>query len=323
METEFTSRRTIWMLSNPRAGARESQATVHQLAEILIGQSYDVRQFTDPGDLGQALVSDKTRQVRAVVTAGGDGTANLVAQLAPPDVPLIPLPLGTENLLARYLGYTASPDQIADAISACHVRPFDAGVCNGQLFLLMVGCGFDAEVVRRLHTARKGHISHLTYAAPIFQTVWDYPYPTLSISYHEAEADDDSWQQVEAKWAFIINLPRYAGGLSFAPQASGHDGLLDLCVFRSGSLWKGLYYLANVVIGQHQRLDGCLVARVDRLRIDVADESTTEVPWQFDGDPGGTLPIDVHVLPARVSLIVPPDWESPDKTAEQSTSSNP
>jgi diacylglycerol kinase family enzyme len=37
------------------------------------------------------------------------------------------------------------------------------------------------------------------------------------------------------------------------------------------------------------------------LRI-AADE---DVPYQLDGDPGGMLPVEVEVLPGRVSLLVP------------------
>jgi diacylglycerol kinase (ATP) len=29
------------------------------------------------------------------------------------------------------------------------------------------------------------------------------------------------------------------------------------------------------------------------------------VPYQLDGDPGGLLPLDVQVLPGRLTLVVP------------------
>ena len=35
-----------------------------------------------------------------------------------------------------------------------------------------------------------------------------------------------------------------------------------------------------------------------------ADE---EVAYQLDGDPGGMLPVEIEVLPGRVTLIVPAD----------------
>ncbi len=308
--------REVWILSNPRAGARESAQTVDQLESRLRVRSLQVTRFDNPQDLGEALKQARPCDVRAVVMAGGDGTANLVAQLAPPDIPLIPLPLGTENLLAHYLGHRRCPESIAAAVESGPVVRYDAGECNGQLFLLMVGCGFDAEVVKQVHGARRGHIHQFTYLGPILHTIRNYRYPTLLVRYRDADLPGRPVRQWQGKWAFIVNLPRYARGLTFVPHASGTDGRLDLCLFRSGSLFKGLYYLSQVILGRHTRLSGCTLASVESVIVEVADgESETGVPWQFDGDPGGTLPIEVRVLPSRVSLIHPAGASSPDERA--------
>jgi diacylglycerol kinase (ATP) len=40
---------------------------------------------------------------------------------------------------------------------------------------------------------------------------------------------------------------------------------------------------------------------VRRLRI----ESNETVPYQLDGDPGGVLPLEIEVLPGRLTMIVP------------------
>jgi diacylglycerol kinase (ATP) len=34
-------------------------------------------------------------------------------------------------------------------------------------------------------------------------------------------------------------------------------------------------------------------------------ESDVPVPYQLDGDPGGYLPLEIEVLPNRLTLIVP------------------
>lgn len=308
--------REVWILSNPRAGARESDQTVDQLESQLRARSLQVTRFDNPQDLGKALTQVRPSDVRAVVMAGGDGTANLVARLAPPDIPLIPLPLGTENLLARYLGHHCCPESVAAAVESGPVVRYDAGECNGQLFLLMVGCGFDAEVVKQVHGARRGHIHQFTYVGPILRTIWNYGYPTLLVRYRDPDASGHLVRQWQGKWVFIVNLPRYARGLTFVPGASGTDGRLDLCLFRSGSFFKGLYYLSQVVLGRHARLADCTLASVESVTVEVVDgESGAGVPWQFDGDPGGSLPIEVRVLPGRVSLIHPAGASSPDQRA--------
>ena len=307
------SQRTVLLFSNPRAGARSNEEKLAALVKELQRREYRVERCTDPDSLGDVAAQfTEAGELRAIVSAGGDGTANLIAQLVPASVPLIPFPLGTENLISKYLGYTASPVQLGEALDGGWTKAFDAGSCNGHLFLLMVGCGFDAQVVQRLHATRKGHINHLSYASPILRTLWDYPFPELQLKYLTKDDDDNSWQERSARWAFVINLPRYAAGLSFVPTARGTDGLLDLCTFKDGTVLKGLYYLTNLMLGKHENLDDCVMTRVRRVRIEA---NSPEVPYQYDGDPGGILPIDISVLPRRLTFVLTPQWQDPADSA--------
>jgi diacylglycerol kinase family enzyme len=107
---------------------------------------------------------------------------------------------------------------------------------------------------------------------------------------------------LRARWVFAVNLPQYAVGLRIAPRALGNDGLLDVCTFRAGSLWNGLRYLGGVILGRHEHWPDFVSVRTSRLRI----ESDEAVPYQLDGDPGGTLPLEIEVQPDRVTLICPP-----------------
>jgi diacylglycerol kinase family enzyme len=126
---------------------------------------------------------------------------------------------------------------------------------------------------------------------------------------------DELTETITARWAFVVNLPRYAGGLNFAPLASGCDGLLDVCTFREGSLWHGLRYLSGVVLGQHETMAGFSRVQTRRLRI----ESDSRVPYQLDGDPGGELPVDITIEPRRLTLLVDTAWA--EKHAAGSTKS--
>jgi diacylglycerol kinase family enzyme len=202
---------------------------------------------------------------------------------------------------------TADAWQSARTIAEGFVVRHDAGRANDRLFLLMAGCGFDADVVRRLHRHRKGHIHHLSYAKPILDAIRKYDYPELRVYCAPADAEGGNGElthEISARWAFVVNLPRYAGGLSFAPGASGSDGLLDVCTFKEGSLWYGLVYLGGVLLGQHEAMQDFVRIQTTRLRI----ESTSRVPIQLDGDPGGNLPVDICVIPNRLTLIVTRAW---------------
>ncbi|NQU21525.1 MAG: hypothetical protein HQ567_09595 [Candidatus Nealsonbacteria bacterium] len=179
----------------------------------------------------------------------------------------------------------------------------DAAKANGRIFLLMIGCGFDGEVVRRVHDRRTGHIRSRNYVKPILQTIRSYQYPELRVYWTDRDAppDDSSSPSAVVRWLFGFNLPCYGGGLRLAPEADGTDGELDVCAFARGGWWHTLRYAAAVAVRRHQRMADCTVRRVKRLRI-AAD---VEVPYQLDGDPGGVLPVDVEVLPQRLTIVVP------------------
>lgn len=301
--TQIDSRASEVLIAvNPNAGSRAQMPVVEELVHQLTALSFHATVFHDVDQLASAAASQAAAgTLRAVVAAGGDGTARLVAEKTVAGTPLTILPLGTENLLAQHLELSTDAQALAMRIAAGLTVPLDAGQANGRLFTLMVGCGFDADVVRRLHHERRGHIHHLSYVKPIVDAIRNYDYPPLRVHYRTATGKS---AVLTARWVFVVNLPRYAGGLNFAPEASGTDGLLDICTFREGSLWSGLLYLGGVVFGQHQGMEDFFQARSTEIKI----ESKAKVPYQIDGDPGGDLPLSIGVLPQRLTVLVTRPW---------------
>jgi diacylglycerol kinase family enzyme len=288
---------------NPRAGAQDRMPVVDRLERELGSRDFEVDVFADVDRLAEeSAAALAAGELRAVVAAGGDGTLRLIAERTPPGTPLLALPLGTENLLARYLELTADVMQLAAVIAEGLTVQFDAGQAGSRLFALMAGCGFDADVVRRLHAERQGHIHHFSYARPILESILEYNYPELRVRYAPAGAADGAElsEEITSRWVFIVNLPRYAGGLSFSPQASGTDGLLDVCTFKEGSLWHGLMYLGGVMLGQHEGMQDFVRVQTRRVRIEAAGPAS----YQLDGDPGGELPVEISVVPQRLTLLV-------------------
>lgn len=302
--------REVLVVANPTAGAGGRKLLVDELCRLLQRKGFESRLVTDPAELSRLAEQGMTdRTLRAVIAAGGDGTVGMVVNHTPPGTPLAVLPLGTENLLARQLSLSADAAGLCRLVEEGCCVTLDAGQAGGRVFSLMAGCGFDADVVQRLHSQRKGNIRHLSYAKPILDAIRNYQYPELRVSYaFPGEAGGELTEQITARWVFVVNLPRYAGGLSFAPDASATDGLLDVCTFRNGSLWTGLTYLGGVVLGQHEGMADFVRIKTSRLRIEpVGDQADMLVPYQLDGDPGGQLPIEISVLPRRLRLIVARD----------------
>lgn len=316
MEQVPKSRDRIVVLHNPKAGRRPSDRRVQRFVNLLTehGFSVDVSQ-----NLGQAIDSAnrayEAGRLFCLVGAGGDGTAGELINRALEGLPLSFYPTGTSNLVASYLGLSSNPARAVETLLRGERVLLDAGVANDRLFLAMASCGFDAAAVEMVHRRRiaghrGGRGGFATFIGPICHLIGTYPFPEMRVevlspvdtSVGSPEVDRGASEQTHfARWVFVFNLPRYGWGLPIAPEARGTDGLLDLCTYRSGGFWKGLWYTLATQICLHRKLSDFRHLRGTRFRI----TAEVPVPYQLDGDPAGYLPLEVEVAPARVHLVVP------------------
>lgn len=292
-----SNRNLIIIAENPRAGASSGHRLVVEFMEMLEALGYRVQILTVPAEIQSSILEAQSREELAcVVSAGGDGTLSMLGPWVSPETPIAIVPLGTENLMARYLGFTVDVAQTAQWIHQGDRLRMDAGEANGRFFLVMASVGFDADVVTRVHQARTGHIRHWSYALPILTSIRDYRYPELRIR------SNNHRKPLRAKWAFVFNVPMYAMGLPIVPDADASDGRLDLCSLRYGSLLRGLVYLIGILLGRHRYWGDVHSERAESIVI----ESDEPVHFQLDGDPGGELPLTLVTLKDRLSFVAPP-----------------
>jgi len=280
---------------NPISGTGARRGVLLELIRELKRRNIRPRLFASRERL-QAKIADAAarEQLRCVVAAGGDGTIGDVVNRYP-GLPLATLPLGTENLLAKYLGIQPSGAQVAELIAGGSCRRLDLGQLNGRRFTLMASCGFDADVLQRAHASRRGHIRKWHYVAPIWHSIAKYNHPPVRVF-----VNDEPHPRL-ARLLIAVNVPKYAYGIPFAPQATADDGQLDLCLFEQGSTFQMARYLGQVIAGRHQKLSDVTCLKASRVRVE-ADEF---VPWQMDGDPAGLTPVTLEVLPAALEIFAP------------------
>lgn len=280
----------VGVVANRSSGLGQGKRLVHRLVQELGGAGLGA-QVAWSADERQALVSRASAEsgCRSLVAVGGDGT---VAALINdhPSVPISVLPSGTENLVAGHFGFRRDVTALVRAIVRGESLAVDLGQGLARRFVLMAGFGFDGDVVTRHHRSRispRGAIQpthRAAYVEPILRSSLLYRFPTITARI----ADPGAEESLVGTTIFVFNLPRYALGLPFAPQAREDDGWLDLVVFREPGPFRALYYLWRVFCRNHLRHPGVSHRRVKKVVITA--ENT--VPVQLDGDPGG------FVLPA-------------------------
>ena len=297
--------RRVLIAWNPTAGGGSKRKQVRCLQETLTDKGFSCFTSTDLNEVSElSHLWWEKGDLRAVLGSGGDGTVRALAERSPEGTPIAVFPCGTANLLSKYLWHRRriSAETLSRAIEVGHACRFDAGIANGRLFVLMCSCGLDAAVVDSLHRNRKGHIGYQSYLKPLFQTCREYEYPELLIYCSETAGNAASAETpVSARHAFAFNFPCYAVGSGFAQSADPTDGILDVCSYDKPGFRNGFgFYCRAVLMGRS--VEGQRLVRAPRLRI----TSERPVSFQVDGDPGGSLPVEIETAPGRLTLLVPP-----------------
>ncbi|HOB75561.1 MAG TPA: diacylglycerol kinase family lipid kinase [Phycisphaerae bacterium] len=290
--------RQIHVIINPIAGAFKQASALKHLLSRLRGEGFIVEALTTAaGGDAWRLAAEASVRADAVVAVGGDGTVCEVANgLTGSTVPLIIWPTGTENLVAKSLGFKPDADRVVACLTRGHNRPLDVGVANGRSFLVVAGVGFDAEVVQRLVRTRQGHITHLSYTLPIWRTFWEHRFPAVRV-FNEGRLFWEGQGMV-----FLGNMSRYALGLPVVRDARPDDGLLDLCIFTCRQRRQLIAHSLRTLVKRHIEHPDVRYARVRQVRI----ESAVPVPVQLDGDPAGLLPLDVSIRAGAIRVQMPP-----------------
>lgn len=285
------------LIANPRAGRGNSLGLTNRLAEIL-RQAGVHATVSLTGQAGQAtdLASAAKGQADLLVVVGGDGTVNEALQAAGPDgPPILIVPAGTENVLAKYLGLGTDARRLWQVVRDGWAVRFDLGLVGPRRFSMLASVGFDAAIVHALHAERAGNITHFSYFWPLWRQFWQYDWPVLTVA-------ADGREVFRGRGMIVIgNISRYALGLEICSDALPTDGMLDLFIMTCENRWQLLSWAMCVAARMHKRLPQAIYARAQRIRIDAAGR--VKIPVEVDGDPAGLLPAEITVASAAVSLL--------------------
>ena len=269
------SERKALLIINPISGTRSKDGLSEMVKKSLHGAGISVEsRFTrESGDAGRFTREGLEKGVDMVISAGGDGTVNDIANtLAHTDVPLGILPFGSGNGLARSLSIPQDLTEALKIISDGHILRCDRGKADNLPFYCTFGLGFDALVSEKFAaTKRRGRI---TYSRNVLREFLHYRSEPYAISINGEVFTE------KALLIAVCNTPQYGNNAYIAPKAKLTDGYLDITVVHSGSplvtMMMGVELMTGY-IDRNTRIDtfrvkGAMIARLHEGAVHVDGE---------------------------------------------------
>ncbi|HZN54664.1 MAG TPA: diacylglycerol kinase family protein [Candidatus Polarisedimenticolaceae bacterium] len=289
--------RRVLVVANPAAGLSRGRPAGELAARAArgAGRRVDLALTEGPGDAERFAAAAAADGYDLVVAAGGDGTVNEAANgIGGTGTALGVAPAGTMNLLARVLRLPLDPARavarIAEGYAPLSIRP---GIAGERLFLLMLGAGFDAWVLRELLRGVAGKIRFADYVRGAIRGLRTFPFPALSVEFDTARCAAHS--------AIVGRAPLYGGFLRPTPHARLDRDRLELCAIDGGALHLAAV-LPRMWSGAHGGRDGITLALASRVAVRGA---LPELPYQIDGELAGTLPVTIGLATRAVVLAIP------------------
>lgn len=295
VRNDSVPRRRIQVIFNPAAGRQRVAKLRAVLAHLNALADVAVIETNAPGHAEQLAAQVDPQKLDVIVAAGGDGTVNEVVNgLSGRDVALGVIPLGTANVLADEIGIPRKPAHVAEMLANGPIRPIRVGRANGRRFVMMVGAGFDANVVDGVSLALKKKVGPLAYVWQTMKLAFgSAPPPPLDL------VVDGTARRTAS--VVICNGRHYGGRFIAAPEASLHDDAFHVVQLKNSGWLSVARYGAALLGGFLPKLSD--VEITPARTVDV--RGGTGAPVQADGDIITRLPMTVSVDPVPVRLVHP------------------
>ena len=297
--------RKVLAIVNPSSGSSRGAELAATLKDSVLGlgaTACAVRLTEGPDDALNWSVAAANDGIDMLIAAGGDGTVTAVAQgvlRSGSGATIAIVPLGTGNGMARVLGLPLEPEE---AIAACaEGRAVALDVIevksHGTISLLFCGAGVDAVINQEADREAKNRLGIFAYIWAVFVAA------RRTRRRHVTVTLDSRAMRTRAHSVVAFNATRLAVlGLQLGPDASPHDGRMDVAVLRTPGVLAMLRKALRLMDRSTSRTE---MTEAKRVRV----EAQPPLPVQVDGDPVGETPLELNLLAGAVTFVAAHDYE--------------
>ena len=163
---------------------------------------------------------------------------------------------------------------------------------NGSPFLLMIGAGFDGQVIARLPLALKRRVGRIAFGWPVIAALARKP--RLFPATIDGQAHD-------ASWLVVANAARYGGPFILSPRTNILSPGFNVVISRATSRRQRLWELLHMMMGRLERA-GTIEMRPAR---EIEIRHAEALPVQVDGEPLASPSYRIEADVSGTAMIVP------------------
>ncbi len=250
--------------------------------------------------LKEKIISEN---VTDVIVCGGDGTVNQVANaMQGIHVNIGIIPMGSGNGLAFAAKIPKRIDKALEIIFAGKAEYVDSFYINKKFSCMLCGLGFDALVAHDFARQKKrGLATYIKLSTKNFVAAKTYPFE-LTL--------DEKTIHTDAFFISIANSNQFGNNFTIAPQASLHDGLLDIIVVNKMSklrmVWTILKQLhsGKVRLYEDKKYHENEIHYFQTKRLSIKNPDLA--PLHIDGEPVETAAaLEIEIIENAFKLLMP------------------
>ena len=292
--------RDIRIIINPVSGKKELVRDLINEALKDSGIRWEMLITKKAGDALQFTKDAVKEGVDAVAAYGGDGTMMEVASgVMGTEVPLVILPGGSANVLANELNI---PNDLKEALALMHrgpheIKAVDVGQFNNRHFIVGIGLGFGADLVKGADRAAKNKFGILAYVFAAAAAL-----SRLKLTRYHLKIDGIEYG-VKGLTCLVNNVGNFGfTKISLDKHIDISDGLLDVIIVRKANL-SLLKLLVTTLLTRERPEDYALVEHWQGREISISSSRRQVV--QCDGEVIEEIPLHIKVIPSAVKVLVP------------------
>jgi YegS/Rv2252/BmrU family lipid kinase len=311
--------RSALILYNPSSGRRKNRREDDIRAIQSLFRNAGIEANASPTKSAE-WAGEQARQAaasgcEAVIACGGDGTIhNILQGLVGTKTALGVIPLGTANALAHDLRIPIHPVKAARALLDAEARQYAVGQVTFQdhdgktasrYFTVAVGIGADAHLFYKLDQTLKSSWGMAAYYAKATHVWFTHPLESFEA---EFRMENREVRRTTVSEVLAVRIGQFGGVLrAFAPGASLSRNDMRLVLFKTRNRLRYLQYILGAALGRGWSVPGVELfsAELAKCRIAQDDDPQRRVYVEADGELVGTLPAELSIVPAALSLLVP------------------